>query len=443
MHEYSDAQLAAQGLSERLVAFVQPLLVRLDEKLDKRLVRTCLGLLQVMVLLRHNRYGLLLSELGGYLLGPAHAPAGTKRISNLLRSERWSHQVVDDHLWQQADRHVQQLVESQATALVLWDESVIEKPESLASEGLCAVRSAKAHRLKRIKRGFYNPPTLKPIFVPGYHWLAVMVLGLAGVPTLAALRFWTRRGEFATDRLSVACALLAQSVQAWGRQVVHVFDRGYAGAPWLTQLVQAQVRFIVRWRSDYHLQDDKGKRAPGAMCRGRRSLDHRLLRDSRHRCERRVGLLYFPVRHPQLPDYPLWLVVARPKGHAAWHFLTNEPITSSEEAWAVVYAYARRWQIECAFRFLKTELAMESPRLWFWENKRKLFALVALVYAFLLSLLAPAAEALRTHLLTHWCPRTGERPRQATLPLYPLRSALVRLGLAHPLNPVPHWSNTG
>jgi len=44
------------------------------------------------------------------------------------------------------------------TALVIWDESVIEKPESIALEGLGPVRSSKAARLKRIKPGYYNPP---------------------------------------------------------------------------------------------------------------------------------------------------------------------------------------------------------------------------------------------------------------------------------------------
>ena len=44
------------------------------------------------------------------------------------------------------------------TALVIWDESVIEKPESIALEGLGPVRSSKAARLKRIKPDYFNPP---------------------------------------------------------------------------------------------------------------------------------------------------------------------------------------------------------------------------------------------------------------------------------------------
>jgi hypothetical protein len=443
MDKYNGGEAAAQAANQHLVEFVRPLLGQLDERLDKRLVRTFLGLLQVLLVLWHNRYGLLLSELGGYLLGVAHAPAGTKRISNLLRSKRWQHEVVGDYLWQQAERHVQELRQLAATALVVWDESVVEKPESIALEGLCPVRSAKAHRLNRIKKGYYNPPTGKPTFVPGYHWLMVMVLGMAGTPTLAAMRFWTRRGEHATERSSVVLALLQQAARTWGRQVLHLFDRGYASGPWLGHFFDAQLRFIVRWRTSYKLQDAKGARQPGEMGRGKRSLEHRLLWDARRRCERKVGILYFPVLHPQHPHQSLWLVVARPHQRPAWHFLTNQPITSTEEAWQILYAYARRWQIECAFRFFKSELALESPRLWSWHNRLKLFAIVALGYAFLLSLLAPTATPLRDFLLHRFCPRTGKRHRLVTMPLYRLRSAIARLWLTHPASPVPLWLNSG
>jgi hypothetical protein len=443
MEKYSEGKEASQEVNQHLVEFVRPLLRQLDERLDRRLVRTFLSLLQVILVLRHNRYGLLLSELGGDPLGVAHAPAGTKRISNLLRSKRWQHEIVGDDLWQQAERHVCALKEVAATALVIWDDSVIEKPESIAAEGLCAVRSAKAHRLSRIKKGFYNPPTGKPTFVPGYNWLMAMVLGMAGTPTLAAMRFWTRRGEQATEHKTVVLSLLQQVAQAWGRQVLHLFDRGYASGPWLASFFELQIRFIVRWRTSYKLQDAKGACKPGEMCRGKRSLNHRLVWDARRRCERKVGILYFPVLHPQHPHQPLWLVVARPHQRPAWRFLTNQPITSSVDAWQILYAYARRWQIETAFRFFKSELALESPRLWSWHNRLKLFAIVALVYAFLLSLLAPSVDALRKFLLKRFCPRTGKRHRLATMPLYRLRSAIARLFLAHPASPIPLWLNSG
>src|SRR5215471_5427955 len=195
-----EAQQMAQGLAGDLAVFLFPLLVRLDRLLDKRLVRTFLQSIQVIIAYRDRVGGLLLSELGGYLLSPQQAPAGTKRLSNLLHSPKWRAQLVEDELWQRADQQVQSWQEQGEDALAIWDSSEWEKPESLASEDLCAVRSSKAKRLTHIKPGYYNPPG-RPIFVPGMHWLAVIVVGRSaqfGPPLLAAMRWWSSRGANAS-----------------------------------------------------------------------------------------------------------------------------------------------------------------------------------------------------------------------------------------------------
>jgi hypothetical protein len=441
MEEYHSGEEAAQGVGAALVAYVTPLLERLDKYLDKRLVRTLLGLLQAMLMHRHREHGLLLSELGGYLAGDAHAPAGTKRISNLLRSRKWSHELIEEELWRQADAKVAALEQAGSQPLLLWDESQVEKAETLASPDLCGVRSSKAARKLRIKPGYPKPPTHRPVFVPGLPMAALVVAGMQGPPVLAHLTFWTRRGEHATAHADVTAQLFVACVRRWGSRLLHVCDRGYASALWVGRFVEAQVDFVLRWRTDYNLVDAKGERTSGQMTRGKRSLDHRLVWDARRRCERRVGILYFPVRHPKHPDAPLWLVVGRPKDGDAWHFLTNLPVESLDAAWHILFIYMRRWQVELAFRFLKSELALESPRLWFWHNRLKLLAIVALLYAFLVSLLLPPFDPLRTYLLTTWCKRTGKRHRSAAMPLYRLRYAIARLLLCHPIRLL--WPNPG
>ncbi len=65
----------AQGLAGALAVFLFPLLVTLDRLLDKRLVRTFLQTIQVILAYRDRVGGLLLSELGGYLLSPEQAKA--------------------------------------------------------------------------------------------------------------------------------------------------------------------------------------------------------------------------------------------------------------------------------------------------------------------------------------------------------------------------------
>jgi len=56
-----------------------------------------------------------------------------------------------------------------------------------------------------------------------------------------------------------------------------------------------------------------------------------------------ASVLALPVTHPDHRDTPLWLVVCRSKGRTPWYLLTAAPITTAEDAWHVVFAYARRW----------------------------------------------------------------------------------------------------
>ncbi len=428
------SQEKAWELQDLCIRFLTPMLRKLDQQLDARLVKTFVDLVRLIVIHRDRHQGLILSELGGELLGEAHAPAGAKRIGNLVRSKRWQAQQIEAELWEQGDRKVEQLNCSDDEALVIWDESEIEKPESLAAEGLCPVRSSKAARLKRIKSGFYNPPGGRPIFVPGFHWLQVVVAGMKGSARLAHLHWWTTRGERSSNKRSEEVQVLWRTAHAWGKQVVHVFDQGFAGAPWLGLLILAQVRFVLRWKKDYALLGPKGQAQPARrLVAWKRPMDHQQIWDAPHHCWRTVGILFLPVRHPDFPLIPLWLVVSRPgAGRKPWFLLTREPVYSSADAWRIIFIYARRWQIEMTLRFEKSELAFESPRLHAWEARRKFLLIVALVHAFLILLLAPRFERLKVWLLDTWCHRNGKWSRDTPTPLYRLRLALSQLWRVFP-----------
>ncbi|NDK57747.1 hypothetical protein GWO68_17640, partial [Pontibacter sp. BT213] len=195
MHLLSNTQQPAERISSvfhrRLSDFLSPLLQVLDARLDRRLVHTFSLLVEAIIRFRHRQHGLLLSELGAYLLSPAKAPAGTKRISNLLRSGKWQYSLLADWLRAQAKA---QLAQWPAQPLLLhWDESVVEKPESIHSQGLCPVRSAKARRLVRLRPGFFNPPLQRPVQVPGFHWLGLLLMGLHTVPCLYLQAWWSTR----------------------------------------------------------------------------------------------------------------------------------------------------------------------------------------------------------------------------------------------------------
>ena len=135
-----DAAQMAQGMGAQLAHFLLPLLVQLDGLLDKRLVRTFLQTIEVIITFRDRAHGLLLWELGAYLETPDKAPAGTKRLSNLLHSTKWGAWIIAQFLWQRATQQLEQWRQAGEEGLVIWDESVWEKPESSQLEGLCAVR---------------------------------------------------------------------------------------------------------------------------------------------------------------------------------------------------------------------------------------------------------------------------------------------------------------
>jgi hypothetical protein len=102
---YHAAEMA-QGLYTALAGFLAPLLMELDARLDKRLVRTFLQTVTVILTFRDRVNGLLLSEMGGYLETPDKAPAGTKRLSRLVHCVKWSAELIGKYLWERATRRV-------------------------------------------------------------------------------------------------------------------------------------------------------------------------------------------------------------------------------------------------------------------------------------------------------------------------------------------------
>jgi hypothetical protein len=426
--EIEDNQLASQ-LRESLFLYLEPLLFLLDSLIDVRLVRTLHQAIETILVLKDRHAGLLLSELGGYLLSPDKAPAGTKRLSNLLRSSKWSAKILQDFLWKKARERAQQLIDQNKTILLAWDESVIEKTESRKIEGLCPVRSSKAKRLEKSRKTIPG----KPILVNGMHWFNILIMGLSGPVQIACMHWFTTRGKGATDARAVQAKAMLQCHRLFGRHALHIFDRGYAGKLWLEACLTLDVRLLVRWPKRYQLLDDDDlPKAAWRYFQGQRAREERIAWDAVNKRPRRISLLWEIVHHESWSG-PLYLLCARPgDGKEPWYLLTNEIIRNGEDAWRLVLAYARRWQVEMSFRFAKSEMGMESPRLWTWERREKLLLLVTLAYSFLLSFLSEGYRGMVLYLLRRFCHRTGKANRERAAPLYRIRSALSRLWKEHP-----------
>ena len=414
-------------LLKQIDKYLQPLLLTLDHQIDKRLVRTFFDVFVSILRFRNRAFGLVLSELGAYVLNPEHAPAGTKRVSNLLRSKKWTCSQIESFQLSKAKQRVESLSNQGKEVLFLWDDSVVEKAESWYSEGLCSVPSSKGKRLTKVKTGFYSPPKAR-ICVPGFDWSAVVITTLGSLPSVCMMRWWTTRGKHLTDRKSVFLQMLKVVRQQFQQAIVHILDRGYASIDIITRLIDYQQHFILRWDKRFNLCDELGKlQNAGKHASNLSVVASRLIMDKERKKVRRVTIAYLKVFLPK-HSTPMTLVVCRDakKSQEPMFLLTNCEVKTKAQAWKILFSYMRRWAIEQTFRFNKSELALESPRLWFWENRQKIMGIVSLVYDFLLQMLKNW-RSIVSIIINKWCPRTGKRQLDTQLPLYRFRIALEHL----------------
>jgi hypothetical protein len=432
-----DAREVSELFGERLLRFLHPLVHHLHDvnKVDKRPLKTLVQVVEAILAFRDEAHGLVLSELGDYLDRLHGGGGGAKRLATLIHHPKWKAQEIEAFLWGRAKEQLEDWEGQGQDGLLIWDATMLEKPESLKAEGLCPVRSSKGARLTHVKKGYYRPPGA-PIWVPGLHGIGVLLVGRGkqqGPPMLAALRWWTSRGALASYEKDEHCKLLRLSTVLFGRRVVHIFDRGYCGAPWLGALYGFQVRFILRFKHRYHLMDEQGvKKAAWKIACGKKGQAPRTIYDAVHRRNVAGSVLFFKVRHPDFPDWPLTLVVGRRKGLEPIYVLTNEEVNTPEDAWKVVFAYMRRWRIEMSFRHLKSDMAIASLRVYAWEDRLKLLGLLTLAYAFLMAQMDQPMRKARDWLLHYACPRRGRRMREVEIPFGRVRLALSKLWLAFP-----------
>jgi hypothetical protein len=249
----------------------------------------------IILMFRERRMGLLLSELGGYLCGFSKAPAGTKRISNLLRSKKWSADIIDHFFFERTVKRIAELKAKGKRALLLWDDSRIEKHESWTCEGLCSVWSSKAKRLTRIRRGYYNPPEGR-ICVPGFKWTGVFLSHLGGVPSVCHMQWWTTRGKYKEDPDNVIWRLLQRIKTHLDHPVLHVMDRGYANEKMLRYLFHFKQDFLIRWKKNHLLVHlEKGTKKTHLLARSFKAKASRIVRDKVRKKDKRVTISWATI----------------------------------------------------------------------------------------------------------------------------------------------------
>src|SRR5258708_35883273 len=131
------------------------------------------------------------------------------------------------------------------TPLCMWESSVLEKPESVALEGLGSVRSSRVRRLARSRKGVFNRPSGMPVSVRGFEWESLLLVGKKGRPQVVAMTWWGREKGVEGEQRQQQEKLLARAARQWGGKVRHVVDRGDGTGHWLSRPSRFRVRFVV------------------------------------------------------------------------------------------------------------------------------------------------------------------------------------------------------
>lgn len=162
---------------------------------------------------------------------------------------------------------------------------------------------------------------------------------------------------------------------------IWVIDRGADRGELYDELVppERKRRFIIRMRKDRHLRSGALK-APVLELARDTNLPYRHLVVREEKGEERTLTLRYgvrPVRLPEHPHVPLWLVVVEGFGQDPLMILTNVPTSRQEQSvWWIVSAYLSRWRVEEAIRFIKQSYELEDVRVRTYERLRNMTVLV-------------------------------------------------------------------
>ncbi len=150
--------------------------------------------------------------------------------------------------------------------------------------------------------------------------------------------------------------------------ILHILDRGYASAWTIEWMLYFEQDFLIRWKKNILLiHPQKGTKQTHQIARSLKNTAKKLVFDNQRKITKHICIAFCPVIHPEFPDQQLYLLVVRDKKgqQSPMYLLTNCPIVNNKQAWEMMHSYMHRWNIEQSFRVGKSELWLESPRLWF------------------------------------------------------------------------------
>ncbi|MBU1073265.1 transposase, partial [bacterium] len=223
--------------------------------------------------------------------------------------------------------------------------------------------------------------------VPGY-WLTEIVAahpyGDRVIPMYGEL-YSVEAPLFRSENEQILQSIFRVMAATKGRGIVAI-DRGGDRCELLIPLLDKGIRFVIRERGDRHvLLSGERRYAVATAVRRCRAEVEREVEIEKEGCRRRYTLRLgsLPVRMPERPNVPLWLVVIYGFGQEPIILLTNiAPSSDREHAVWIGDVYLTRWKCEETYRFLKQGYNLEDVRVRGYTALRNVYALLNAVLYF-------------------------------------------------------------
>jgi hypothetical protein len=414
MDDSTAALLVARAeLTSRFAGYLAPLMTSLAQRMDPRLVHSVKEALIAILVHPRPSQALMLTTFAEQSPHRPRLIHTVKRFYRLLHHPAFQASIVRRWL---VERGTQSWGPA-ADELVLIDGSELIKPYAVRMEHLARVP---------------NPLTKQggPKTMPGYLLLAAVRTTLSkGMAQILDWRVWSTREPGFRSENQVTQQFLDRLLARVGRHAVLVMDRGFGRFRLLGHLAAISARFVVRVtsRRDFAV-DDEGMVHLGLLAYRLPLVYERVVYDPLRKTDVLARYGFRRVHRTEIPGELTLVVQWLADIDEPWLLLTNEPVHGEEDAWRIVRCYWRRMEIEQTFRYLKSEVGLESFRVREFTAIERMVALGMVIYAFLIELLAdqgPLVSLLCR--LTRWL---GLKTEKETA--YKLRWGINRLLTALP-----------
>ena len=298
-----------------------------------------------------------LTEIGRALEEKIDLHATHKRLSRNLADDSLEHNLGSNVL-KLGSKHINE------DTLLIVDPSDIQKKYAKKMQYLAEVRDGSEDTIGK-----------------GY-WLCEVVGCEVGSNQIIPLaqQLWSQNApDFKSDNDQVLCLVERVRQSTDGRGII-VYDRGSDRRRLLVPWTQDDTcRYLVRQRGDRHLLY-KRKARNGLELASLCNTPYAAKIIKEKEGEEKTYLIEFgfmPVRLPECPKRPLWLVVIKGFGKTPLMLLTTEPMRRNRKVlWWAVEAYLTRWRVEDTIRFIKQSYDFEDIRVLTYNRLKNMATLV-------------------------------------------------------------------